>query len=234
MPVVVANKNSPVARRQTRRASRRKLTLRVVVLAVAIAALFIALHYAEFEWSDVPGWLENVNRPLALAMMALLPIFGFPISAVYLAVGAIFGPAWGGLVVAGITLVHVGATQVLARTVLKERIRRWREGWSRRLPVISEGDNISMVAMIVIVPGLPYLARNCLLAVSDVPLRYLFGVGVPLYIARSYTTLFLGNVGNNPSAKSLWIIGSVFAVKLAISALLFKRLRWKARRKAAH
>lgn len=208
---------------------RKRVQWGTAALLVAIGAGLLALHFAEFEWremwQDVPAWLERVNRPVALALMATLPIIGFPISAVYLSIGAIFGPLWGGLVVLGITLVHVAVTQVLAKTLLKQRIAKWRQKWGEKLPVISEGDNISLVAMIVIVPGLPYFARNCLLAVSGVPLRYLLLVGVPLYVARSYTTLFLGNLGNDHSAKMFWVIGAIFVTKLAVSALLFMRLR---------
>jgi len=179
---------------------------------------------------DVPLWLQQVNEPLALVLMATLPILGFPVSAVYLAIGAIFGPKWGGLVVMGITLVHLAVTHLLARTLLRQRIERWRKKWQQKLPVISEGDNISLVAMIIIVPGLPYVARNCLLAMSGVPLRYLLVVGVPLYVARSYTTLFVGNLGNNHSANVFWFIGVIFVAKLAVSALLFLRLRRAAKR----
>ena len=174
--------------------------------------------------------LERVNRPLALLMMATLPIVGFPISAVYLAAGAIFGPMWGGVVVTGVTLVHVLVTHVLARTVLRGHFGRWRKKWSHRVPEVPDGEFGTLVAMVVIVPGLPYLARNVVLALSAVPLRYLLGLAVPLYVARSYVTIFLGDLGNDPSARALAILGAVFATKLGISALLFQRLRHRVKR----
>lgn len=196
-----------------------------MILAI-IAGVMLTLHFVEFEWRDVPGMLERVNRPLALVIMATLPIVGFPISAVYLGAGALFGPLWGGVVVACISIVHVSVTHLLGRTLLRDLIERWRVAWSKRLPAISEGDNVSMVAMIVLVPGLPYIARNILLAVSNVPLVYLLSVGVPLYVMRSYTTLYLGNAGTDPSMRTLVILGVIFVVKLGISALLLKRLLW--------
>lgn len=226
----------PVRRRRKRD---RIFTWRNGVILAIIAGVMLTLHFMEFEWRDVPGMLEQVNRPLALLIMAALPIIGFPISAVYLAAGALFGPGWGGLVVAGISVCHISATHVLARTLLRGTFERWRTAWSKRLPAITEGDNVSMVAMIVLVPGLPYIARNILLSVSNVPLRYLLGVGVPLYVMRSYTTLYLGNAGADPSLNTLIILGVIFVVKLGISALLLKRLLWhssaaeRARRKHA-
>ena len=197
--------------------------LLLVVLA-AVAGL-AALYFADIEWRAVPEALQRVNRPLALLIMAILPIVGFPISAVYLAAGAIFGPWVGGLVVTGVTLVHVLATHGLARTLLRQRIEHWRKKWSSRVPRVPEGEFGTLIAMVVIVPGLPYLARNCLLALSGAPLRYLLGVGVPLYVARSYVTIFLGDLGNDPSPRALMILAVVFAIKLGISALLFRRLK---------
>lgn len=203
---------------------------KVLLAALAVVALLAVLHFSDIDWRAVPAALERVNRPLALAIMAVLPVIGFPISAVYLAAGAIFGPLVGGVVVTGVTLVHVLATHVLARTILRRRVEHWRKKWNRRVPQVPEGEFATLVAMLVIVPGLPYLARNCLLALSGVPLRYLLGLAVPLYVARSYVTIFLGDLGNDPSPRALAILGAVFATKLAISAMLFQRLRHRTHR----
>jgi uncharacterized membrane protein YdjX (TVP38/TMEM64 family) len=196
---------------------------------LAVVAAAAVLYFSDIDWRAVPAMLERINRPLALLVMATLPIVGFPISAVYLAAGAIFGPWVGGVVVLGITLVHVLVTNGLARTVLRKHIERWRKKWSKKIPKVPEDEHATLVAMIVIVPALPYLARNCLLALAGVPWRYLLGVAVPLYVARSYVTIFLGDLGNDPSVRALVIIGSVFAFKLGISALLFHRLRQHSR-----
>lgn len=205
--------------------TRSKLLIGVLIIVAAMAAFY----YSGIEWREVPAALQRVNRPLALLIMATLPIVGFPISAVYLAAGAIFGPWVGGAVVAGVTLIHVLVTHGLARTVLRRRIERWRRKWSSRVPRVPKGEYGTLIAMIVIVPALPYLARNWLLAFSGAPLRYLVCLGVPLYVARSYVTIFLGDLGNDPSPRALLILGVIFAAKLGISALLFRRLRQRSR-----
>ncbi len=202
---------------------------KIIFAGLLVAAVVAALLLSDFKWQRVPELLENVNRPIALLVMATLPIIGFPISAVYLAAGALFGPWVGGAVVTGVTFVHVLATHGLARTVLRHPIQRWHEKWRERLPEVPEGESATLAAMIVIVPGLPYLARNWLLVFSSVPLRYLMGVAVPLYVARSYVTIFLGDLGTDPSWPALAILGTIFAAKLAVSALLFLRLKHRAR-----
>ena len=42
--------------------------------------------------------------------------------------------------------------------------------------------------------------------------------------------IFLGNLGNNHSANMFWVIGGIGVVKLAVTALLFWRLRSHARK----
>jgi uncharacterized membrane protein YdjX (TVP38/TMEM64 family) len=197
--------------------------------ALVVVAALVTLFFSDIEWREVPAALQRVNKPVALLIMATLPIVGFPISAVYLAAGAIFGPLMGGVVVAGVTLVHVFATHLLASTVLRGQIEKLRQKWHHRVPDVPEGELGTLVAMIVIVPGLPYLARNCLLAFSKVPLRYLIGVAVPLYVARSYVTIFIGDLGNEASLRAMLILGGIFALKLGISALLFHRLKQRTR-----
>jgi uncharacterized membrane protein YdjX (TVP38/TMEM64 family) len=212
-------------------AVRPSFRLKILLAAMVLLAGGVALFHSGFEWQDLPALLERVNRPLALALMAVLPIVGFPISAVYLAAGALFGPWIGVLVVTGATAIHLLATHGLARKLLRRRIERLQEKWRHRLPRLSGANEYAtLIAMVVIVPGPPYFVRNGVLALSGAPLRYLLGVGVPLYVARSCVTIFLGDLGSDPSPRALAILGIVFVTKLAISGLLFQRLRHRGQR----
>ena len=206
--------------------------VKILLAALVLVAAVVALYYSDFSWQEIPGFLERVNRPMALLLMATLPIVGFPISAVYLAAGALFGPWVGGVVVMGVTTVHLLATHAVARTpLLRDRVARLRRKWNHLVPQLPHGEYGALIAMVAIVPGPPYFARNCILVLSGAPLRMLLGVGVPVYVARSYVTIFLGDLGNDPSPRALAILGAVFATKLAISALLFRRLRHRRHRK---
>ena len=204
----------------------RLLTLRtvllVVLLVVAVVALFVL---TELDWRSVPEALQRVSRPLALLMMATLPLVGFPISAVYLAAGSIFGPWLGLVVVTGVTAVHLLVIQVLARTILRGPIERLHEKWRHRFPEVPRDTQVSLVAMLVIMPGPPYFVRNVLLAFAEVPWVTLFGVALPIYVVRSCTTIFLGDLGTDPSTKALVILVGIYATKLVATVLLFRHLR---------
>jgi uncharacterized membrane protein YdjX (TVP38/TMEM64 family) len=202
-----------------------------IVGALVIGAIAGVFAFTELDWRQIPGLLERVSRPLALAIMAFAPLVGFPISAVYLGAGALFGPWLGLLVVTGVTAIHLAVTQFLATTVMREPIERLRKKWSKKVPEVPPTEHATLVAMVVLVPGLPYFVRNCVLGLSKMPWHLLFVVGLPLYVIRSCTTIFLGDLGSDPSLKALIVLGTIYAVKLAVTVLLFQRLRRSLHRK---
>jgi uncharacterized membrane protein YdjX (TVP38/TMEM64 family) len=204
-----------------------------LLAALALACVAAVFVFTELDWRDIPGLLEKVSRPLALLIMATLPLVGFPISAVYLAAGALFGPWLGLLVVTGVTFVHLVVTQLLATTLMRETIERWRKKWSRKIPDVPPTEHATLVAMIVLVPGVPYFARNCLLGLSKVRWPLLLLVGLPLYVIRSCATIFLGDLGNDPSAPALAVLGAIYVAKLTATFFLFQRLRHSLLRKKA-
>jgi uncharacterized membrane protein YdjX (TVP38/TMEM64 family) len=204
--------------------------LAVVLLITGVVALF---YFTELNWRDVPALLQRVSRPLALLIMATMPLIGFPISAVYLAAGAIFGPWLGLLVVSGVTALHLAVMQLLANTVLRGPIERLRHKWHHRIPDVPPHEHATVAAMLVIVPGPPYFVRNCLLAFARLPLRALFGVALPLYVVRSCTTIFLGDLGNDPSRTALAVLVGIYLLKLTATVFLFRRFKHSLDRRKA-
>lgn len=206
----------------------------LVIGLLVIGGVVALFSFTELEWRQVPELLQRVSRPWSLLIMATAPLVGFPISAVYLAAGALFGPWVGLAVVGGVTAVHLLITQGLAVSVLRDPIVRVRKKWSKKIPMVPPTEHATLAAMVVLVPGLPYFVRNCVLALSTLPWRILFGVALPLYVIRSGATIFLGDLGNDPSWQALAVLGTIYCVKLGVSLLLFQRLRHslqRARRK---
>jgi uncharacterized membrane protein YdjX (TVP38/TMEM64 family) len=98
---------------------------------------------------------------------------------------------------------------------------------------VPPGEHAAVTVMAVLAPGLPYFARNYLLALSDVPLRVYFWIAVPLYVARSYVTLFIGDLATAPSGRQLVVLVAVYAVKLGICAYLLWHIRRRLKRNGA-
>ena len=198
------------------------------LLALAVVA-GIALAAEAGGWGELMSVAEAINPVLTLVLMALLPLAGFSIGVVYVVAGLKFGLVGGGLAIIAVTAVHLLGTHWIARSFLREPLRRFLERRSYRLPEAPKGAERSLAAMVALVPGAPYFLRNYGLALSGMPLRSYFWVCLGVYAVRSYVTLALGDLGADPSRRGfLWLAG-IFVVKVVICAYLIKRIRRKHR-----
>jgi len=225
MPPVNPAELAPVRRR--RKMSRRRLALGGFALAVLLTAM-IALLWSgkwDFDWSAISDVIADFNPVVAIALMAVLPLCGFSIAIVYLIVGARFGPVAGFPVVVGLTAFHLLASFWIARGFLRGPLERLLARRGHHLPHLLPNEHASVCVLAALVPGLPYFARNYLLALTDVRLTTYFWVCLPVYVARSYIAILLGNWTSNPEQGQLAILAAVYAVKLAVCAVIVWQLR---------
>lgn len=184
----------------------------------------------EVDWHALRQSLESMNSGALLALVAVLPVFGFSIGIVYLVVGAVFG-GWVGLaVIGGATAVHLLGSHWIARSLLRAPMQRFLHRRKYRLPELHAGEEWAVALMTALVPGLPYFVRNYLLALSDIPLRIYFWICWPVFVLRSGLVIFLGDFSGDFSVRRVTILGAVLAAKVGICAYLIYRLR--ERRKA--
>ncbi len=202
-----------------------------VVGALALG-FTLMLWLTDFDWSSVRRGLENLNayvehlNPVAvLPLMAILPVFGFPIGLVYLVAGARYGLLGGGVVVAIMTTFHLLGSYYVGRSFLRGPIERFLARKNRHLPQVPEDEQVLVCVIAALVPGLPYAMRNYLLVLAGVRLKTLFWVCLPIYIARSYASILLGDFGGDPSRRALIILLLVDGLKLGVCAFVIWKLR---------
>jgi uncharacterized membrane protein YdjX (TVP38/TMEM64 family) len=193
----------------------------------------VLLAFTAFDWSDIKHLIGILNPEVVVPLMALLPVAGFPIVIVYLVAGARFGPVLGGVVVAAVTAVHLLLTHAVARGALRGPIERWVERRHKRLPDIPADEHAAIALIAGLVPGLPYVVRNYLLAFSGVRLRTYFWICLPIYVARSYVTILLGDLTTAPSGGRLVLLLAIDVIKVGICAGAIWRLRVHHRRHEA-
>ena len=199
----------------------------LILTGLAVAALLVIgfFVFTEVDWQRLHRGIVSLNPVAVVTLMATLPLAGFSIGIFYLVAGAKFGVVMGGVVVAAATAFHLVATHWIARSFLHGPLKRFFARRKHQLPAIPEGENASISVMAALVPGLPYFARNYLLALSGIPLRTYFWICLPIYVARSYLVIFLGDLSSDPSRSRLLILGGIYVLKLAICGYLIARLR---------
>jgi uncharacterized membrane protein YdjX (TVP38/TMEM64 family) len=214
--------------------SRRAVWTLIAVASVAIATVSLLILYTNLSWANVSDWMDDLNPAVVLPLMAVLPIAGFPIAVVYLVAGARFGPVWGGVVVAGITVVHLLGTYLVARSFLRAPLQRFIERRNAHLPEVPEDEQAAVCLIAALVPGLPYVVRNYALALAGVRLKYYLGVCLPVYVARSYVTILLGDMTSDPTRTKIIVLVIVDILKVGICALVIWRLRVHHRKYHGH
>lgn len=215
------------------------ITVAVVSVLAAVVGTVLAttdIDWARFTtmWERMIAVIAGLNPVLVIPMMAILPIFGFPISVVYLVAGARFGPVGGGLVVLLATTCHMIGTYLVGRSVLRGPLQRYIERKHKHLPQVPVDEQAAVTVIAALVPGLPYVIRNYLLVLAGVRLKYLLLICMPIYVARSYVTILLGDMGSDPSKMGLAILVIIDVLKVAICALVIWRLRVHHRKYHAH
>ncbi len=177
----------------------------LVVAAVLGAALAAAgiyflggarlLEEARQAWATAFAAFGAAGPTAFFGAMAVLPLFGFPISPFSLAAGPLFGASLGTplVLLCGITAITANLTLSywLARRALRPLLARLVERLGYRLPAASGEDATGLIILVRVTPGPPFFVQNYLLGLADVPFgRYLgwsvlvqgaFGTGVMLF-----------------------------------------------------
>jgi uncharacterized membrane protein YdjX (TVP38/TMEM64 family) len=207
------------------RGPRWKLWISLALLFAAAGAAFVYFTDFEWRWGDLAVAMQRLNPYLLVFLMAVLPLIGFSVGVVYLVAGVTFGPVLGGVIVLGATAIHLVASHAIARGMLRKHLVRFLENRGYHLPDIPPGENIAIAAMGALMPGVPYFARNYLLALAGVPLRVYFWVCLPIYVARSYIVILLGHAGSDLSTTRVVVFACVYVIKLSVCAYVIARLR---------
>ena len=170
--------------------SQRRQRILVVSIAVAVVILFAVVT----RIGGGEHWRGAINAlPVAalLACFAFLPLTGFPVTLVLVAVGARFGFGVGLAITAAAIVVHLSLSYPLA-----ERLRRpvtallKRAGWA--LPKLDDRNAWPFSLWLSLAPGLSYALKNYTSPLAGVPFRTYFLTYFPVHLCTSVIGLLLG------------------------------------------
>lgn len=143
--------------------------------------------------SEVLGWVRRAPFPVFIVLVGILPMVGVPVTAMYLAAGAVYSPVyglWGTL--AGICL------GLLLNLLLSYWATQWFRGPVNRLlgrfgatlPDFSGLPAWKVILLVRITPGAPLMIQNLLLGLASMPIRpYLMvSMAAEILIALGYLT----------------------------------------------
>jgi uncharacterized membrane protein YdjX (TVP38/TMEM64 family) len=197
----------------------------ILFAVLLVAAAVVVVNSGAWDWNALKESLVSMDRLPLLALAALLPLFGFSIGVIYVVIGAVFGGWMGMAVVTGLTVIHLAGSHWIARSFLRGPLQRFLKRRKKHLPDLPKGEEWAVALMTALVPGLPYVVRNYLLALSTVPFRIYAPICLGVYVFRSALVIFLGDFTSDLTWQRVGILGAILLVKVAVCALLLHRLR---------
>lgn len=199
---------------------RRSAVARIVVF-VLLVLLLIGAMTGRLDMGAVHRFSVRLNAGVAFALLAVLPLVGFPASVLHLAAGIRFGAVLGQLLVSLSILLQLLASYAL--------VHAWRGGFARRLdPLrrrIPRGAHASLCVLAVLLPGVPYTAINYVLPLMGVRLRTYLLCCWPLHTLRSTVTVLLGDQTDQLTPGRLALLGAYALLLTGGSWWMYRRLR---------
>lgn len=204
---------------------RTRITVAVVAV-VLVALLFLTSRvFSTPRWS---AWLQEFPAFLLIGGLLVLPLVGFPLTILLIAVGARFGVSTGIGIAACAAAVHL-----LLSFPLAEFFRRPVTALLRRahweLPKVREGAAWPFCLWIALVPGLSYTLKNYLAPLAGAPFRVYFLCYYPVHLATSLIGLMLGGA----TVHFSWPLVAGIAVYAVVLFVLTRTLAARFRSRAA-
>ncbi len=152
---------------------------------VVLAVVGIVLWGEQFDLQEVlrqkqelEKWLEGAHPGILLVALAVLPLLGFPVSALLLIAGVTYGEVTGMVVsMLGLMLNNTLGYAIAAK--LRAPVQTWVEKKGVKVPVVPPRDYTKIVLLFRITPGLPLCFQNYLLGLARIPFLTYFWVSIP-------------------------------------------------------
>ena len=145
--------------------------------------------YRSIDVAAIHAQAERLNGVVAFVLLTLLPLVGFPVGILHVSAGIRFGVAL------GLPLVILS---ILLQLLASYGLVHWqRDFFARKFAALREkippGAHGAVTLFTLLIPGVPYFAKNYVLPVAGVPLRTYLLWCFPIHAARSSIAVIFGD-----------------------------------------
>jgi uncharacterized membrane protein YdjX (TVP38/TMEM64 family) len=199
-------------------------TLKWVAAAAGTVCLALVV-WSAWDHQAVMRWIERA-RPLPFfSLLALLPVFGFPVSPLFVLAGASFGMRIG--IVGSLLALAANLTACYwiarwMRPVIESLLRRF----NFRLPDITKTDRspTRFALAVKLAPGLPAFVKNYALGLTGIPFVIYFTLSMLITGAYAVLLVVLGeSLLEHRIDRTVWV--ALVVVGLGLIAWLRFRSR---------
>jgi uncharacterized membrane protein YdjX (TVP38/TMEM64 family) len=158
--------------------------------------------------------------------MALLPALGAPQMAFSLTAGPVFAPTLGLGPVIGLTLLaitlNMALSYFLARRALRPLLEKLFTRLGYKLPRAAAGDELDLIVLLRVTPGVPFPVQNYLLGLAEVPFGKYLLVSCLIQGPINAAFIFFGDAMLHGKGKVALVAFSLILALMAATQLLRK------------
>ncbi len=202
--------------------------LQATLIVVLVLCLAVGLYILfEPEIQRFIDYLQNedIHFMVIIGAFIMLPLVGFPITALLVLMGMRFGVVIGILAMFSIMPLHLLFSFWLTRSFIGDRIKQYalKKEKDYKIFSIPEDRNMEFCFLFMVIPGLSYSMKNYLLPISGVPFRHYFFFGWLIQGIMGIPFVLLGEASAELNLP-------IFAVMAVIFVLLFVIMKWAKKR----
>jgi uncharacterized membrane protein YdjX (TVP38/TMEM64 family) len=191
------------------------------VVAVVLFCVGFTLLYRLIDIEAVHAYAGRLNAGVAFALLVVLPLAGFPVSVLHVVAGMRFGT--------GLGMVLVGVSILLQLLASYGLVYLFRDKFAQRLKNVRQriprGAHGATCLFTMLVPGVPYFAKNYVLPLLGIPLRTYLLICLPVHVIRSAVAVIFGDKSDDLTPARITALVIYIVVMLATSWWLLKRVR---------
>jgi uncharacterized membrane protein YdjX (TVP38/TMEM64 family) len=187
---------------KSRKRNRFILWTTVIGIAVLIGVLTHSLSL-----KTIHTWSVGMNGWVLFLLMASLPLVGVPMSLLCVMAGAKFGQ-WEGLAItAAAVAINLTASWWIGRAWLRKPVEKLLQKTEYKKPSLQKGEYVGVCILTALVPGPSYTLKNYFLALSGLPFKVVFWVGLPAHVFAMSPGILFGNFsGSMTTPKIIFLI----------------------------
>ncbi len=204
-----------------------KRTKLIVIAVVGMFGLACFVAVGAFESPPSLEWFWSGLQATPAWMFALaalfLPLFGFPLSVLFVAAAMRFGTVIACTLLVTVIPLHL----MMARVLTHKALRRIFFAICRRdivfFPSIVAKRPAFWAFVLSAAPGIPYMVKNYILALSPLSGRYFYWVAWPVHVIQAIPYLFLGEAVRTSNWCFFWSGLAVFMLLLVVLDVIRRR-----------
>jgi uncharacterized membrane protein YdjX (TVP38/TMEM64 family) len=206
---------------------------RIILWTIIVGSIvIIGVCSHGLSLKTIHQWSAELNGWILFALMAFLPLVGVPISILCIMAGAKYGP-WFGL---GVTAAAVSMNLILSwwimRSWLRGPVEKILEKTRYKKPELEKGEYAGVCILTALIPGPSYTVKNYFLALSNLPFRTIFWIGLPAHLFAMTPGIFFGGFSGTMTWPKAVILIAYTLLLIGTSHFLVRRIRLRKRKTA--